>query len=220
VWIDPRLDNGQWEEINRVAIQDCAAMVVVMSQDAQRSKLVQNEVKQAKAAGKPILPLLLSGKSWTSNYMDVTNHTLPERQFYISLAKHAPYKKGHGRAFEPADVMPYATLRYTGMYVAETPNGKDYLRFFADGTVLQQTNPKADEEAIFNNLDEHHPRKANRGQYTVTERAIKFTIKVGWSKIEAEGTIDEDRIDVQWLNHRDRKMGHRIYEFVRVDVHH
>jgi hypothetical protein len=213
VWIDQRIENSYWAEISQSSLQDFAAFVVVMSHDSQHSKLVQREVKQAQDLHKPIFPLLLSGKSWMPRCIDVSHKQLPDRNFYVMVAKHAPHYKGQGREFEAADVVTYPTLRYGGIYVSQ----KDVLRFYEDGLVMEEDAKDADETRIFAELDRSHENKVNHGQYQVTGRDLNFTLNAARQKIAYQGTIDNDRLELEWYNQKTHMRGHRIYEFVPLE---
>src|SRR6185295_1003979 len=69
VWIDQRMENHYWEEITKTALQDAAAVVVLMSSDSHHNKWVQKEVHTANETHKPTFSLLLDGKSWTPQFV-------------------------------------------------------------------------------------------------------------------------------------------------------
>jgi hypothetical protein len=213
VWIDQRVENPYWAEVTQTSLQDCAAVVLLMSPDAHHSKWVQHEVQAARELHKPTLPLLIAGKSWMQRYIDVTDYTLPEREFYVQLAKYAPHVPHHGREFEANDILPYPTLRFTGLYWCETVRGESYLRFFEDGLVLEQVAEKT--PIGFEQLDHHHhDRHAHEGRFVVKGRDIEFTLNIQRAKVEYQGTIDADRLELEWKNHGTKKRGEGIYSFV------
>jgi hypothetical protein len=215
VWIDQRIENRYWAEITKTALQDAAAVVVLMSPDAYHNKWVQQEVHTAHEMHKPTFPLLLDGKSWTPRYVDVTNKQLPERSFFAQVAKYAPHYPAHGREFEPADILPYPTLRFTGMYTCETVRGESYLRFFEDGFLLEKIAEKASVE--FQDLDHRHHRHTHEGRYEVKGRDITFTLSIQHAKVTYQGTIDHDRLELEWHNHGTKKRGEGLYTFTRTN---
>ncbi|MCB9457515.1 MAG: SUMF1/EgtB/PvdO family nonheme iron enzyme [Anaerolineaceae bacterium] len=91
VWLDDRIDYGDrwWRTIVK-AIEDCAAFVVVMSPDAEKSEWVEREVLLAQREGKPIFPVLLEGKEFalliTTQFVNVTGGKLPADDFYDRIA--------------------------------------------------------------------------------------------------------------------------------------
>jgi|GEM_PF-7063312 len=91
VWIDDRIDFGTtWPKVIQQHLDDCAAFIVVMTEDAYESVWVQNEVTRAQRKKKPFFALLLKGEPWLSveaiQYEDVTGNKLPSKKFYDSLA--------------------------------------------------------------------------------------------------------------------------------------
>ena len=76
--MDDRVDFGDrwWQTIVR-AIEASAAVVVVMTPEAERSRWVEREVLLAEREGKPIVPLLLRGRAFplliNVQYVDVTD---------------------------------------------------------------------------------------------------------------------------------------------------
>jgi TIR domain len=99
VWIDKRLDYGSdWPIEIQKKLDDCGAMVLVMSSNSFKSKWVQNELNRALRKGKPVFPLLLEGdEPWLAiesiQYIDVTSGKMPEEKFYQLLAGVLPRRK-------------------------------------------------------------------------------------------------------------------------------
>jgi hypothetical protein len=91
VWVDRRrLRAGvNWERELRERVDGCAALIVVMTPDAQDSNWVQSEVQQAQDGNKPIFPLLLRGKRFmrfnVTQYEDVTAEGMPGAEFIEDL---------------------------------------------------------------------------------------------------------------------------------------
>lgn len=100
VWIDDRIDYGEdWWRTIVTAIKDCAAFVVIMSQNSDDSRWVQREVTIADELRKPTFPLLLAGnlldsKHWSiyvrTQYKDVRDGQMPDADFYHDLAQIVP----------------------------------------------------------------------------------------------------------------------------------
>jgi TIR domain len=91
VWVDDRIDYGTtWPTVIQKHLDDCAAFIVVMTENAFESDWVQNEVTRARRKKKPFFALLLRGDTWLSveaiQYEDVTGERLPQKKFYESLA--------------------------------------------------------------------------------------------------------------------------------------
>lgn len=93
VWYDDRIDYGEdwWREIDQ-AINDCVAVIVLMSPDAQDSRWVQREIALAEDRDKRLFPLLLAGENWSlfvrTQYVDVREGTLPPAKFFDRIRAH------------------------------------------------------------------------------------------------------------------------------------
>jgi hypothetical protein len=95
VWIDDRIDYGtEWPKVIQKHLDQCDAFIVVVSENAYESKWVQNELARAGRKKKPFFPLLLQGDPWLSveatQYVDVTDGSLPDERFYQRLALVVP----------------------------------------------------------------------------------------------------------------------------------
>ncbi|MBN1965223.1 MAG: TIR domain-containing protein [Anaerolineae bacterium] len=111
VWIDERIDYGdRWFRTIVEAVEACAAFVVIMSPDAEKSEWVEREVLLAQREQKPIFPLLLSGRGFalliTTQFADVTpgageEPPLPPDDFYERLAEVAPRAEVAGQSVAP-----------------------------------------------------------------------------------------------------------------------
>jgi formylglycine-generating enzyme required for sulfatase activity len=114
VWIDDRIDFGDWwwKEIDR-AIRTCAAFVVVMTPDSEASEWVEREVQLAMREGKVILPLLLRGKGHsiliTTQHDNVSDGRMPGEDFHDRLRRQVG---GPGVA-EPVRIAKREVLRRT-----------------------------------------------------------------------------------------------------------
>jgi hypothetical protein len=99
VWIDDRLDYGSdWLIEIQQRLNNCDALILIMSPRSLVSKWVQNELNRALRKEKPIFPLLLEWKEpWLSvestQIIDVTDGKMPEEKFYARLARVTPRKK-------------------------------------------------------------------------------------------------------------------------------
>lgn len=104
VWIDnSRLRSSEdWWRSIVFAIDTCAALVVLLTQESDQSKWVQREITLADQRNKPIFPLWLAGDIQTPNwaifvrtqYEDVRDGRLPGPAFYEQLARYVPRRKG------------------------------------------------------------------------------------------------------------------------------
>ncbi|MCJ7435410.1 MAG: SUMF1/EgtB/PvdO family nonheme iron enzyme, partial [Anaerolineales bacterium] len=91
VWIDDRIDYGdEWPMVIQDRLDECDAFILIATEDSYKSKWVQKEVTRAQRTNKPFFPLLLSGDPWLSiestQYIDVTDNSLPTEKFYARLA--------------------------------------------------------------------------------------------------------------------------------------
>jgi hypothetical protein len=90
VWVDEEVPNGtRWDSVLKDKIDTSAAVVLVMSPSAEESDWVSAEVDRARAQGKPVLPLLLSGEVAFGlgriQYEDVANGRMPRPSFVRRL---------------------------------------------------------------------------------------------------------------------------------------
>lgn len=106
VWIDnTRLRSSEdWWRSIVLAIWDCAAFIVILSPEADKSKWVQREITLADQRNKPTFPILLDGDINTPNWAifvrtqfeDVRGGKLPKDSFYAKIAQHVPRKQETG----------------------------------------------------------------------------------------------------------------------------
>jgi hypothetical protein len=93
VWVDERIDYGtQWPRVIQEHLDNCSALIVIMTPNSFRSDWVQNELSRAKRKGKTIFPLLLEGdEPWLSieatQYVDVRGANLPPQRFFDRVAQ-------------------------------------------------------------------------------------------------------------------------------------
>lgn len=91
VWIDDRIGHGDhWFDEIEQAISSSAAVVVIMTSEAEKSEWVKKEILIAKRERKPIYPVLLQGREFglliDLQFADVTGGRLPPDDFYARLA--------------------------------------------------------------------------------------------------------------------------------------
>ncbi len=93
VWIDRyKIEAGTnwWHEIVK-GVKNCAAFVVLMTPDSEKSPWVQREVFLALSEEKKIFPILLKGNNWDifvlHQFVTVFDEKLPEDEFLIPLGK-------------------------------------------------------------------------------------------------------------------------------------
>ena len=90
-WTDGQIKFGEkWPTVLKERIDNCLGFVIVMSPDAEKSDVVQEELLHARNLGKPIIPLLLAGKGAmfllnAPHFSDVRNGELPTEGFYEAL---------------------------------------------------------------------------------------------------------------------------------------
>lgn len=100
-WIDEDIEYGErWFKIISKAIEECAALIVVMTPEAEESEWVEKEILMAmEKYKKPIFPLLLRGEvfdlliSKQFIKLDKKNDYLPPVSFYRNLAKSVPRRE-------------------------------------------------------------------------------------------------------------------------------
>jgi hypothetical protein len=91
VWLDrERISTGdRWALLIRDQVDSCAAVIVVMTPEAEESEWVGMEIERARAKRKPILPLLLAGDAFfalgTLHYDDVRDARMPPSVFVQRL---------------------------------------------------------------------------------------------------------------------------------------
>lgn len=92
VWTDDGIDHGdRWMETIRDRIDSCGAFIPVMTPSAESSTWVEREIIRADEMGKPILPLLLSGKPFFQlshvQHEDVSGREMPSRRYLERLGE-------------------------------------------------------------------------------------------------------------------------------------
>ncbi|GAA1299783.1 TIR domain-containing protein [Saccharothrix xinjiangensis] len=93
-WIDDELITGdRWERVIHTRIDECAALVVLMSPESEASDWVDLEITRAQDRGKPVLPLplLLAGTVFfrlgNLQYEDVRDGSMPGARFVTALRR-------------------------------------------------------------------------------------------------------------------------------------
>ncbi|MEZ4671176.1 MAG: toll/interleukin-1 receptor domain-containing protein [Anaerolineae bacterium] len=110
VWMDETrlVPSEEWWPTIEKNIVSCAAFVVIMTADSQKSKWVERELLVAEEEKKPIFPVLLSGKGWRRlgeiqhEDMQAGMHAKLRREFVEGLARFAPRWTGQ----EPPPSLP------------------------------------------------------------------------------------------------------------------
>lgn len=92
VWVDDDLVAGdRWERVIQERIDRCAALVVVMTPDAEESDWVRREVAWAQDRGKPVFPVLLEGRPLFRlsdvHAEDVRGGAMPGDRFVAALSR-------------------------------------------------------------------------------------------------------------------------------------
>jgi hypothetical protein len=90
VWFDKEIIVGErWERVVRKQIDTCAALIVVMTPEAERSVWVTREINQAERTNRPVFPLLLAGHEFFRlsdiQYEDVSGGRMPPLRFIERL---------------------------------------------------------------------------------------------------------------------------------------
>ena len=92
VWFDLELISGdRWERVLRAKIATAAAVVVIMTPEAERSQWVNREVEHAELTGRPIMPVLLAGEAFARlneiQFEDVRGGRLPGVEFTTRIQR-------------------------------------------------------------------------------------------------------------------------------------
>lgn len=90
VWMDDSIGYGtRWTNEIQEQLDTCDAFIVVESENSYQSEWVHNELIHAQQKSKPIFPILLNGDNWlpvaATQYVDVTDGSLPKEEFYKLL---------------------------------------------------------------------------------------------------------------------------------------
>jgi formylglycine-generating enzyme required for sulfatase activity len=102
VWIDDNIDYGdRWQRVIFKAIDDCSAIIVLMSPASAESEWVEREYNYAHKRRKPQFPILLEGEEFpfyvTSHFVDVLDGSLPKDDFYARLQRVIKPKESPGK---------------------------------------------------------------------------------------------------------------------------
>ncbi|MGA7193840.1 MAG: SUMF1/EgtB/PvdO family nonheme iron enzyme [Anaerolineales bacterium] len=94
-WMDDRIDyDAPWPKVIQDHLNNCGALILIVSENSFESEWVQKEVARAKRIGKPVFPILLNGNLWPSveltQGMDTANKELLPEKFYEQLALVSP----------------------------------------------------------------------------------------------------------------------------------
>jgi serine/threonine protein kinase len=92
VWVDDQIESGdQWFNHINDAIKSAAAVLIVMTPDAESSEWVQKEILLAKRYSKAIFPILLRGDEFPIlidlQFVDARDGELPGADFHRRLAR-------------------------------------------------------------------------------------------------------------------------------------
>jgi serine/threonine protein kinase len=92
IWIDDQIEHGdQWFITINDAIKTSAAVLVIMSPDAEVSEWVNKEILLAKRYRKPIFPILLHGEEMPIlidlQFADVRDGSMPDADFHRRVTR-------------------------------------------------------------------------------------------------------------------------------------
>jgi hypothetical protein len=203
VWRDNHIQSGDaWWQVVKSNLNNCAAIVVVMSESAAISPWVLRETAIADFLDKPVFPLLLNGEptgdAWSIysfiQNTDVRNGDLPPNTFYDHLERYAPRRKLAGG------------VRVDGIYLCESSNPlfKEALRFYANETVTSFILPQDAHVTHFVGND------AEQLAYNVEEEVILFAFKSGRSMF---GRFKDNKLSVR-VEYPNGQKDSRWYNFV------
>lgn len=106
VWIDDRIDYGAnwWNAIEK-AIEECDAIITIMSPNSQNSRWVQREYLLADNLTKSTFPILLEGEAFPiyvgTQWVDLRSGQLPPDDYYQLLRQVIKPKVGTGNFVAP-----------------------------------------------------------------------------------------------------------------------
>ena len=115
VWLDDRLNSGdRWWQTIVQNIQTCAAFILVMTPEAEKSPWVEREVLIAQREEKKIFPLLLRGPGHTivigMQYLDVQDGRMPPQRFCDQLRSTATTTSAHRAEKRIPDEVTYSII--------------------------------------------------------------------------------------------------------------
>ena len=89
-WFDKNIRYGErWPATLEQAVRDCAALILIMTPEAERSHWVRKELDLALDDEKPVFPVLLKGQVFQSvgdvQYADVEAERMPDEGFFGDL---------------------------------------------------------------------------------------------------------------------------------------
>jgi hypothetical protein len=87
-----------------------------------------------------------------------------------------------------------------------------YLRFYADGTVISVT-ASATPQQVAKWFDKSF-KDVSTGQYTVTDKHIKFSSTDSHGTVDYEGDIQGDNLALTTFSHINNAKGNEVYKFV------
>ncbi len=203
VWRDNHIQSGDaWWQVVKANLRDCAAIIVVMSENAAVSPWVLRETAIADFLNKPVFPLLLSGEAtgdaWSIysfiHHTRVLNGELPSASFYDHLERYAPRRKLAGG------------VRVDGIYLCETDNPlfKEALRFYANERVASFILKKGDD------ITHSAGNDADHLTYLVEDETIQFEFKSGRNM---SGRFQETKLRFR-ITYPDIPQETRYYTFI------
>lgn len=114
---------------------------------------------------------------------------------------------------EPSDKI---RLRFDGLYQAQMKDGDySYLRFFEDGMV-KVVGTGGTPEQIAKWLTREHAHSGT-GTFAITGTRIRFTSDSRSGRVDYDGWIKDDSIELNWYSHINQRRGAYQYKFVQVE---
>ncbi len=209
VWVDDKaIRSGDvWETKIEEAVNDCSAVIVVMTKNAKESKWVKNEIDLAWELEKEIFPFLLDGKSFFSlrhlQHTDVTNGQMPHERFYEQLERVAPTSKSKP-APKPQPPPPKPKLAPKKTPPKPKPPTPDRQPFEPEtilipaGEFLMGSDPKKDEQAFY---DEQPQHRLYLPDYYIAKTPVTNAQYAAWKKTKVpKGKEDHPVVEVSWNN--------------------
>lgn len=106
-------------------------------------------------------------------------------------------------------------LRFDGLYRAQELSSRSYLRFYADGTVIQAST-SGNPEQVARWFDKTHT-EVPRGTYTVQGRSIEFSTVSSEGAVAYKGQMVDDTIELSSHSHINGHKAQSTFSFVRFE---
>ena len=152
-WINDQTDESpeRLTQINK-AIEEAAAVILIMSREAQTSQPVLRDLSTTNFQKKSLYPLLVSGGKWAllmgAFSEDVRQGQMPSADFIEKLLKHAP-RQGDAKNLTPAaTVAPAGEVDNPAFTAMSRPAAFRQLTDALRSALDAPTKPKKDNDSL------------------------------------------------------------------------